>query len=88
MRRSLVPEASSKTSDEDGTGSLDREEFRVVMTEVLASDWTPRLDRASGRTYYVNLKTRATSWALLNDSDANAFVRDHFNRTLAAEAGW
>jgi hypothetical protein len=66
--------------DEDGTGSLDREEFRVVMTEVLASEWTPRLDRVSGRTYYVNLKTRATSWALPDESDADAFVKDHFNQ--------
>ena len=65
--------------DEDGSGLLDREEFRVIMAEMVASDWTPRLDRASGRTFYVNLKTQAKRWTLPDDDEVDSFIAEHLN---------
>ena len=63
--------------DDDCSGILDRVEFRVIIAELAASDWTPAVDRASGRTYYINLKTRATRWALPEDEEADEFVKEH-----------
>jgi Ca2+-binding EF-hand superfamily protein len=63
--------------DDDGNGSLDRDEFKMIMTELVASDWTAAVDRSSGRTYYVNLKTRATRWAPPGEKEADDLVKEH-----------
>jgi hypothetical protein len=73
--------------DEDGSGWLDRVEFRVIMAEVAASDWTPRLDRASGRTFYVNHKTRAKRWTLPDDDEVDGFIAEHLNRRSSGGDG-
>ena len=43
----------------------------------VVSDWTAAVDRSSGRTYYVNLKTRATRWAPPGEKEADDFVKEH-----------
>lgn len=63
--------------DDDRSGTLDRVEFRMIMAELAASDWTSAVDSVSGRTYYVNVKTRVTRWALPGDEEADAFVKEH-----------
>jgi hypothetical protein len=73
--------------DEDGSGWLDRVELRVIMAEVVASDWTPRLDRASGRTFYVNHKTRAKRWTLPDDDEVDGFIAEHLNRRSSGGDG-
>ena len=49
----------------------------MIMAELAASAWTSAVDSASGRTYYVNLKTRVTRWALPGDEEADTFVKEH-----------
>jgi hypothetical protein len=73
--------------DEDGSGLLDREEFRVIMAEVVAYDWTPRLDRASGRTFYVNHKTQAKRWTLPDDDEVDSFIAELLNHRSGDSGG-
>ena len=60
--------------DEDGTGLLDQFEFKMILTELAEADWVAATDPASGRPYYVNVKTRATRWVAPGDEEVNDWV--------------
>ena len=63
--------------DTDGSGYLDRNEFKEVLKVMAMQDWTTKVDPASGRRYYVNTKTRESKWQQPDDdASVNVWLKE------------
>ena len=72
--------------DEDGSGMLDDVEFKMILTELATADWVAAKDEATGRAYYVNLKTRVTRWTPPGDAEVDEWLADTLAKMPAAAA--
>ena len=65
--------------DEDNSNSLNREEFKMILTDVVMGNWVAAQDAVSGRTYYVNKSTRETRWIPPGEPEVAAFLKEQLD---------